>query len=234
MRNDLTAQNVVGSPYWSKYFLFNETYNITVAPEVIELSGATTSSDIWSLGATLIELLTGSPPYAECAPLSAMFRIVQDESIPLPPGLSAGCRDFLTECFQKDKSLRRSAKALRGHVWLRGSPVKVLPRSHTFSYIQTRSGYEVVRSPISGKENRVIKVVASEYMEKEEEWDDLQGVISVDKLKKFQKVKNVLRSSENTAEVISKTHSSEEDPFYDVLEEHGISQLFNWILIMVR
>jgi serine/threonine protein kinase len=30
-----------------------------MAPEVIELSGATTASDIWSLGCTVIELLEG-------------------------------------------------------------------------------------------------------------------------------------------------------------------------------
>lgn len=36
-----------------------------VAPEVIELKGASPASDIWSLGCTVIELLTGRPPYAE-------------------------------------------------------------------------------------------------------------------------------------------------------------------------
>lgn len=36
-----------------------------VAPEVIELKGASPASDIWSLGCTVIELLTGRPPYAD-------------------------------------------------------------------------------------------------------------------------------------------------------------------------
>jgi serine/threonine protein kinase len=36
-----------------------------VAPEVISLNGASPASDIWSLGCTIIELLTGRPPYAE-------------------------------------------------------------------------------------------------------------------------------------------------------------------------
>lgn len=47
------AQNdVAGTPNW-------------MAPEVIELKGASTKSDIWSLGCTVVELLTGRPPYAE-------------------------------------------------------------------------------------------------------------------------------------------------------------------------
>jgi serine/threonine protein kinase len=36
-----------------------------VAPEVISLNGASPASDIWSLGCTIIELLTGKPPYSD-------------------------------------------------------------------------------------------------------------------------------------------------------------------------
>lgn len=57
-----------------------------MAPEIIELNGATTKSDIWSVGCTVIELITGSPPYYELSPMSALFRIVQDEYPPLPDG----------------------------------------------------------------------------------------------------------------------------------------------------
>ena len=71
----LHESSVVGTPYW-------------MAPEVIELSGATTASDIWSLGCTVIELLDGRPPYHKLQPMHALFRIVNDDHPPLPEGAS--------------------------------------------------------------------------------------------------------------------------------------------------
>jgi serine/threonine protein kinase len=47
-------KDVAGTPNW-------------MAPEVIELKGASPKSDIWSLACTVVELLTGRPPYAEIA-----------------------------------------------------------------------------------------------------------------------------------------------------------------------
>jgi len=101
----LAEGSVVGTPYW-------------MAPEVIELSGATTASDIWSLGCTVIELLDGKPPYHKFAPMPALFRIVADDHPPLPEGVSPLVRDFLMQCFQKDANLRVTAKKLLKHPWI--------------------------------------------------------------------------------------------------------------------
>ncbi|EMC97528.1 hypothetical protein BAUCODRAFT_69016, partial [Baudoinia panamericana UAMH 10762] len=102
------GSSVVGTPYW-------------MAPEVIELAGATTASDIWSLGCTVIELLDGKPPYHKFAPMPALFRIVNDDHPPLPDGVSPLVRDFLMQCFQKDPNLRVSAKKLLKHPWILSS-----------------------------------------------------------------------------------------------------------------
>lgn len=90
-----------------------------MAPEVIELKGASTASDIWSLGCTIIELLTGKPPYGDLLPMSALFRIVEDERPPLPKGRSAQLDHFLNLCFLKNPASRPSAEQLFEHEWLK-------------------------------------------------------------------------------------------------------------------
>eukprot|EP00850_Spirogloea_muscicola_P007816 SM000040S14828 [mRNA] locus=s40:632092:641340:+ [translate_table: standard] len=109
------SSHPVGTPYW-------------MAPEVIEMSGVTAASDIWSVGCTVIELLTCAPPYYDLHHMPALFRIVQDDKPPLPDHLSASLREFLELCFQKDASLRPDAKELLKHQWFTSSR-KALQRS---------------------------------------------------------------------------------------------------------
>jgi len=99
------TNDVVGTPYW-------------MAPEIIELSGPNTACDIWSVGCTIIELLTLKPPYYDIPPMAALYRIVEDEHPPLPEGLSPALRDFLLLCFKKTPNLRHSAKQLLKHRWI--------------------------------------------------------------------------------------------------------------------
>jgi serine/threonine protein kinase len=86
---DTQANSVVGTPYW-------------MAPEIIQMSGFTTASDIWSVGCTIIELTSGAPPFFDLAPMSALFRIVHENHPPLPPNISPHLKDFLLQCFKKD------------------------------------------------------------------------------------------------------------------------------------
>lgn len=117
--------DATGTPNWSTYssFLFLQTRlirsSITVAPEVIKLEKATYASDIWSLACTVVELLTGKPPYANMLAMTAMFKIVEDDMPPLPKGCSPELQDFLGLCFAKDPRHRPSADALFEHTWLR-------------------------------------------------------------------------------------------------------------------
>ncbi|KAI0666800.1 Pkinase-domain-containing protein [Trametes maxima] len=100
-------KDVAGTPNW-------------MAPEVIELKGASTKSDIWSLACTVIELLTGRPPYADIAnSMTVMFRIVEDARPPLPEESSESLQDFLKWCFNKDPAKRPNAEQLCEHEWLK-------------------------------------------------------------------------------------------------------------------
>ncbi|XP_051122206.1 MAP3K epsilon protein kinase 1-like isoform X2 [Andrographis paniculata] len=116
---DFNTHSVAGTPYW-------------MAPEVIEMSGVCAASDIWSVGCTVIELLTCVPPYYDLQPMPALFRIVQDEHPPIPESLSPDINDFLLQCFKKDARQRPDARALLSHPWIQNSR-RALQRSLRYS-----------------------------------------------------------------------------------------------------
>lgn len=100
MNDNQKTLSAGGTPYW----MAPETANGT---EVVS-----TKSDIWSLGCTVIELMTGNPPYAELGPLPALIRIVEDQNPPLPKNGSPDCIDFLLRCFEKLPERRAAAAEL--------------------------------------------------------------------------------------------------------------------------
>ena len=50
---------------------------------------------------------------------TVMFRIVEDESPPIPERFSGPLLAFLKECFHKDPAMRPSAEQLFEHEWLK-------------------------------------------------------------------------------------------------------------------
>lgn len=97
-----------------------------MGPERFE--GITNSaSDMWSLGATVVELLTGNPPYGEHGGL------LQAEGEPLPelPELQPEVKDMIMRCLAKDPNKRIMANEIRQKIelyWETGSWVKHSPR----------------------------------------------------------------------------------------------------------
>jgi serine/threonine protein kinase len=59
-----------------------------MAPEIISMKGAQFTSDIWSLGCTIIELMTGQPPFFHLPPLSALYHIAESDELPPFPKVS--------------------------------------------------------------------------------------------------------------------------------------------------
>ncbi|KAL8130892.1 mitogen-activated protein kinase kinase kinase 5-like isoform X2 [Apium graveolens] len=100
-----------GSPHW-------------MAPEVLlsmmrkdskpELAFAV---DIWSVGCTVIEMLTGKPPWSEYSGVQAMFNVL-NRSPTIPETLSAEGKDFLGRCFQRNPADRPTALILLDHPFL--------------------------------------------------------------------------------------------------------------------
>nr|XP_048319255.1 MAP3K epsilon protein kinase 1-like [Ziziphus jujuba var. spinosa] len=129
---DVNTHSVVGTPYW-------------MAPEVIEMSGVCAASDIWSVGCTVIELLTCVPPYYDLQPMPALFRIVQDDHPPIPDSLSPDITDFLRQCFKKDARQRPDAKTLLSHPWIQNC------RRALQSSIRNSGSIRIIQDPMDGE-----------------------------------------------------------------------------------
>uniref|UniRef100_A0A0G4F585 Protein kinase domain-containing protein n=1 Tax=Chromera velia CCMP2878 TaxID=1169474 RepID=A0A0G4F585_9ALVE len=94
-----------GSPYW-------------MAPESIRPSEPYGRQvDIWSLGATVIEMLTGEPPFSSIKnPYRLFIHVTKQKGTPeVPESVSDACKDFLSLCFKRDPSERPNVRALLRH-----------------------------------------------------------------------------------------------------------------------
>lgn len=111
------AKSLRGTAYW-------------MAPEVIKQDGHGRAADIWSVGCTIIEMVTGKPPWTQYDnQVSAMYHIAQAiGGPPLPDCLSHEGRDFLRLCFNRNPKARATAAELLRHPFLQ--PVApAIPRS---------------------------------------------------------------------------------------------------------
>ncbi|XP_026661269.2 mitogen-activated protein kinase kinase kinase 18-like [Phoenix dactylifera] len=102
---DGDKQYTRGTPLW-------------MAPEVVRGERPTTASDIWSLGCTVIEMLTGAQPWRSSGP-DALFRVGFGDEVPeFPVRLSKTGRDFLDKCLRRDSTERWTGEQLLQHPFL--------------------------------------------------------------------------------------------------------------------
>ncbi|KAL5210127.1 hypothetical protein ABZP36_005750 [Zizania latifolia] len=92
-----------GSVYW-------------MAPEVVNPKKTYgPQADIWSLGCTVLEMLTRQIPYPNVEWTNAFFMIGKGEQPPIPSYLSKEARDFISQCVKVDPEERPSASQLLSH-----------------------------------------------------------------------------------------------------------------------
>ncbi|KAI9323532.1 hypothetical protein BX666DRAFT_1887848 [Dichotomocladium elegans] len=93
-----------------------------MAPEVVKGSTYSAKIDIWSLGCTVIEMLTGSHPWLDLNMLAALYNLGKYQAPPLPEGASESAKDFLTMCFTINPEDRPTAADLLVHPFVRQEP----------------------------------------------------------------------------------------------------------------
>ncbi|CAK9178609.1 unnamed protein product [Ilex paraguariensis] len=103
-----------GSPRWMAPEVLQAVMRKDANPELAF------AIDIWSLGCTVIEMLTGKPPWSEFNEVQAMFNVL-NRCPPIPESLSSEGKDFLQRCFRRNPADRPSAAVLLEHPFLKNS-----------------------------------------------------------------------------------------------------------------
>ncbi|CAO2040538.1 unnamed protein product [Urochloa humidicola] len=96
------ARSSKGTVYW-------------MAPEVAKAKPHGPPADIWSLGCTVLEMLTGKVPYPDMEWTHALLKIGRGIPPEIPDTLSEDARDFIKKCVQANPNDRPSAAHLLEH-----------------------------------------------------------------------------------------------------------------------
>ncbi|KAG8373440.1 hypothetical protein BUALT_Bualt11G0024500 [Buddleja alternifolia] len=88
-----------------------------MAPEIIEKEVYEPPVDIWALGCTVVEMITGKPvwDFPDADPFVVMFTIMSVGMPEIPKGLSEEAEDFVRRCLVVDPEKRWTAEMLLDH-----------------------------------------------------------------------------------------------------------------------
>lgn len=92
-----------------------------MAPEVVKQTSYTSKADIWSVGCLVVEMLTGTHPWAKLSQMQAIFQIGSMVRPANPSDISSEAADFLNRTFEIDHDARPTAAELLQHPFIAGS-----------------------------------------------------------------------------------------------------------------
>lgn len=112
--------------FWKHYLMEGfEKSNVKkfrhMAPEVCNDETYGKPADVWSFGATLVEIVTGLTPYPNKTEANALFAISKSLCIEyeLPPGTAVELKSFIHSCLKSDPSERPTVDKLLKDAFLR-------------------------------------------------------------------------------------------------------------------
>ncbi|KAI9475750.1 MAG: hypothetical protein EXX96DRAFT_601658 [Benjaminiella poitrasii] len=92
-----------------------------MAPEVLT-NNYSAKIDIWSLGCTVLEMITGEHPWMELTTLAALYQIGLHNAPAIPEHISDEAKDFLRQCLQIKPEDRPTAIELLQHPFVQLKP----------------------------------------------------------------------------------------------------------------
>ncbi|OHT14486.1 hypothetical protein TRFO_15146 [Tritrichomonas foetus] len=156
----VTQMNIADKPYWS-------------APEVLSSNLYSRESDIWSLGCTIIELITGKPPWGDLPPDEARTHILT-ETPPIPSQTSPHLCDFLRFCFSKDPSKRPTAENLMESFWITTNCV--IPEKMVSEKKMSHASLKIELKPRQVNFSALEKIFDDEDEEEDEDDDNFEDL----------------------------------------------------------
>ena len=92
-----------------------------MAPEVVKQITHTHKADIWSVGCLVLEMISGTHPWAGLDQMQALFRIGMSAKPTQPEEISPLTADFLAKTFEGDYRMRPEAAELLEHPFVRSA-----------------------------------------------------------------------------------------------------------------
>ena len=108
-----------------------------MAPEVAQQKAHKGGpADVWALGVLLYNMVSGGAFPFWGRNMDDLRHNISNQSLRIPPHLSAPCKDLLNKLLQKSSAIRLSANDVRRHAFLKEQPGEVVPTLKDFTVSQ--------------------------------------------------------------------------------------------------